>query len=210
MTETIHLTPKALESIAVELWGEDKWRAQVQDALGISYSQLHRYMTVYRGQRIPRVVALAMTAMVTLKRNEIALETPKFVAADLKPVKFIWEAKPKTVRVINDAPEIDLFGSGPEEPEKPKDAPSKPPAPDVKAEEPPAPAKPSRKRAMPPETKPAAKKAGPAKDKAGPVKAGPEKTAPAKKPSLAKASAALGKALTPKAPAKKTAKKPAK
>lgn len=198
--DKIHLTPKALEALSIELWGAEKWRAQVQEALGISYSQLHRYMTVYKGQRIPQVVALAMTALATLKRSEIEMpKLPEFKPEDLTAVKFVWEAKPKPIRVINDAKEEDIFGlnDDDEKEEKPEEQ-AAPPAPETPAPEPEKPAaKPSRKRAMSPEASPDRKRTGPAK-------AGPEKvTAPAKKP-------AAKKAATPKATPAKAVKKPAK
>ena len=199
--ETIHMTPADLQSTAIDIWGKDKWRGQFQDVLGISYSQLHRYMTVYKGQQIPRIVAMSMAMLKALKDADIDMPTlPDYKAADLVPVKFVWEKKPKPVRIDNDAPEEDFFGTAPKasaaakvetapapEPEKPQAAAPEPEKVPAK--------KPDRKKAV---------------AKSGPEKAGPDKVptkVPAKKPSLAKASRMLGE-LMPQ-PKKRTAKKKA-
>lgn len=171
----VFLTPAALQEAAIELWGEEKWRGAFQTHLGISYSQLHRYMTVYKGQRIPQTLAMVLHLLRTVKAAGVTVPPlPMYPAADLTPVKFEWVKKPKIARPDNDAPEEDFFGLGSTAPETSAPEPEKAEQPAPKPE----PAKPSRKRAMDgPETA----KAGPVKGRAGEgVKAKP--TAPAKTP----------------------------
>lgn len=129
--KTVHMTPATVETIGLELWGE-KWREEIAKFLGISYSQLHRYMTVYKGQTIPRVVA---TALILRRHFGDGTDMPDLdmhsaPLAEATPVKFVQVKKPKPERPDNDAPLIDLFGGTPEpaptpEPE-PDTTPTKP------------------------------------------------------------------------------------
>lgn len=174
--EQVYMTPAALQEAAIELWGADKWRGAFSEHTGISYSQLHRYMTVYKGQRIPQTLAMVMHLLMTLKVNDIELTPlPMFPVTDLKPIKFEWVKKPKPERPNNDAPEEDFFSTDDPEPETPAPEPEKAadPAPEPEKVE----TKPNRKRAaLVPE-------AGPVKGRAGtPAKATTAKPAKAKTP----------------------------
>lgn len=191
--ETVCITPSQVESMAVAIWGTD-WRTHILPYLGISYSQLHRYMTIYGGQSIPRPVALAMHyAHDAIKADKPVPTLPTIPASESIAVKFKAIKKEKPVRVNNDAPEIDIFATAPaKQPEKPVEEP--------KAETPaPAPEKP---KAAP---KAAAKPKEPAKAKApAKPKAEPKAKAPAKvKETVAKAKAAPAKPAEKKKPVRR-------
>lgn len=183
------ITPAQIQEASLKLFGE-KWREGFQDFFDMSYSQLHRYMAVYNGQTVPKAVALALDMALTLKANDLELPTLKdwiTPIADVKPLLFVPEKKPKVPRPDNDAPAIDLFGDADTEPaaetEEQTETTEEPLAPPTTEPE----AKPARnRRASAPKAKPAdnptkAKPAAPAKAKAKPA------TAAAKKPTKSKA-----------------------
>lgn len=163
-TGRIVMTPQQFETMAVTIWGSE-WRTPVLAYLGISYSQLHRYMTIYGGQTIPRPVALAMNyAHDCVNADKPVPVLAEFAASEAVPVKFVPTKKERPERVNNDAPEIDIFAEtpAPEEkapeppptaPEKPKKAPAKKPAPAKPAKATKAPAKPKEKPAAAPAKK---------------------------------------------------------
>jgi len=194
----VFMTPASLEFVAKEIWG-DKWRDDFQSTLGISYSQLHRYMTIYGGQRIPKIVALSLIMLREFKEREIPSPTLagfEVDASEAVPVKFVQEKKVRPAKIDRDAPDIDLFGDAPEPEKQPEQA----------VEAPETPAAPEPAAAPAPDPEPVKARTVRRKIETGPE---PEKGRKAK-PSLAKASAKLGKALTPKAPAKKAPAKKAK
>lgn len=163
-----YMTPQNVQDISISLWGDEAWRKSFQDAFDISYSQLHRYMSVYKGQLIPKSIALALDMMVTLKANDIPLpDLADYLTPidKVEPLIFKPEKKVKIPRVINDAPIADFFDLGTET------------APETSPEPEPAETKPKAKPERT-ETKPATE-----------PKAKPEGK---KKPSLAKASVMLG------------------
>ncbi len=175
MSKTVNITPTQMESMSITIWGTD-WRQKILPYLGISYSQLHRYMTVYGGQSIPRPVALAMHYAHDSIVNDKPLPTlPEIPASEVRPVKFTHVKKPKPERVNNDAPEIDIFGDiETEEPDNTQQAEDPAPEPEKPEPAPKAAAKPKEKA---PAKKPATPKAkAPAKPKAE------KKLAPAKEP----------------------------
>lgn len=185
--ETVCITPSQVESMAVAIWGVD-WRTHILPYLGVSYSQLHRYMTIYGGQSIPRPVALAMHyAHDAIKADKPLPVLPAIPASEAVAVKFKAIKKEKPVRVNNDAPEIDIFATAPaKEPEKPVEEPKT---------ETPAPA-PEKPKAAP---KAAVKPKEPAK-----AKAEPKAKAPAKvKETVAKAKAAPAKPAEKKNPVRR-------
>lgn len=110
--KTVFMTPETLQTIAKGFWGEG-WRKAFQDYFDMSYSQLHRYMLMYKGQTIPKHIALALDMMMTLKANEIPFpDLAEYIKpiAEAKPVKFEFEKKVRVPRVqANAAPEIDIF-----------------------------------------------------------------------------------------------------
>jgi len=184
-TKTAYMTPEHIEKLSIKLWGKEGWRTKFQDFFDMSYSQLHRYMTVYHGQTIPKPVALALDMALTLQMNEIDLPDLKDYAtpiADVKPIKFVPEKKPKVVRPSNDAPIVDLFGDDDETTETAPE-PTEQQAPAEPTTEP-AETKPEPDRTET-GTKPARKPASKAKAKpAAPAK--PKASAPAKKPAKSK------------------------
>lgn len=117
-TGKVPVTPEGLEMVCKEIWGE-KWRQAFSDATGISYSQLHRYMTFYKGQVIPKIVILALVAIRDLadaKRPFPDVTPFEDDIANVKPVKFVQQAKPKPERVDNDAPLTDWGDFGDDTP----------------------------------------------------------------------------------------------
>ena len=187
----VHITPAGLEALAKEIWG-DAWRARFSDVLGISYSQLHRYMTVYNGQRIPQVVVVALEGIRLL--GKAAGLTPviseyRRPVADAVAVKFVQEKKERPARATDPTPMVDFFGvDEPAEPvadvtpEEPAAPPVADPLPVAPIEDKPAPkAKPKRAALAKP-----AKAAAPAKPKA-PSKPKAAAPAKAKKPAKGKA-----------------------
>lgn len=175
------ITPAQIQDASIKLWGE-KWREGFQTFFDMSYSQLHRYMAVYGGQTVPKSVALALDMALTIKANELDLPDLKPTPiADVKPLLFVPEKKPKVPRPNNDAPEIDLFA----DPEP------------VKTEEPETATEPSAPEPESAETAPEPDRTEPATEpKAKPVKKPASK--PKAKPSTAKPK--------PKTPAKSTKK----
>lgn len=173
--DRVVITPAGLELLCTELWGE-AWRAAFSEWTGITYSQLHRYMTIYNGQRIPKIVVLALVGLRDLRDLGKAGPDVSVFEADLSeaiPVKHIQKKKERPVRVSNDAPLIDIFGTGAPEPE-PTPAPAPEPA-----------------KARPATTKARTGKAGPETGKAGPEtgQGRAKSAAKAKKPAAAKAPA---------------------
>lgn len=173
--DRVVITPAGLELLCTELWGE-AWRAAFSEWTGITYSQLHRYMTIYNGQRIPKIVVLALVGLRDLRDLGKAGPDVSVFEADLSeaiPVKHIQKKKERPVRVSNDAPLIDIFGTGAPEPE-PTPAPAPEPA-----------------KARPATTKARTGKAGPETGKAGPEtgQGRAKSAAKAKKPAAAKATA---------------------
>lgn len=173
----VWITPAMIQEASIKLFGEN-WRLGFREFFDMSYSQLHRYMAVYNGQTVPKSVALALDMALTLKANDLELPTLKdwiTPIADVKPLLFVPEKKPKVVRPNNDAPEIDLFGDPePTETEQKQDAPETKPATEpepnrteteTKPDPKPDP-KPAKKPAKKPASKPKAKPAAPAKPKA--------------------------------------------
>lgn len=177
--DRVVITPAGLELLCTELWGE-AWRAAFSEWTGITYSQLHRYMTIYNGQRIPKIVVLALVGLRDLRDLGKAGPDVSVFEADLSeaiPVKHIQKKKERPVRVSNDAPLIDIFGTG-----APEAAPEPEPTP--------APA-PEPAKARPATTKARTGKAGPETGKAGPEtgQGRAKSAAKAKKPAAAKAPA---------------------
>lgn len=167
--------------MALAIWGTN-WRKEILVYLGISYSQLHRYMMIYGGQTIPRAVALAMHfAYESVKDDKPVPTLPEIPASEAVPVKFAYPKKERKEKTSNEAPEIDIFG----EPESKEES-----APETTDEEkqeaaPEAPAPAETPPATPEKPKKApAKKAAPAKAKAPakPKEAAAKKPAPAKAP----------------------------
>jgi hypothetical protein len=112
--EYTFVTPAILERVALDLWGA-KWRDEFCAFFDMTYSQLHRYMTVYKGQTIPKRIAVSLEMLEILKVNEIPFPSGdkwKVPASEATAVKFVAVAKPKVPRIVNDAPEIDMFGLG--------------------------------------------------------------------------------------------------
>lgn len=185
--KTVCITPANLESMALAIWGTN-WRKEILVYLGISYSQLHRYMMIYGGQTIPRAVALAMHfAYESVKADKPVPTLPEIPASEAVPVKFAYPKKERVEKVSNEAPEIDIFGEPesneeekpetpepePEKPETPPAAPEKPKKAPAKKAEPGKPKAPAKPKAM------AAKKPAPAKapEKKKPVRREPVKKA---------------------------------
>ncbi len=166
------ITPAAIEANAIANFGPN-WRQTLPKAFDISYSQLHRYMTVYNGQTAPKAFAMALVALALMPkelREEFdAIMAQNAAAEDRSAVKFIATKADKPAKPQKeDAPAASFdFGGDDEEPAAPEPAP-----PVVAAVE---------------------------EAKATIAKASKPK---AKKPSLDKASAMLGKALTPPAETK--------
>lgn len=117
VVEFTYMSPAKLQELSLDLWGE-KWRDRLCEFFDLTYSQLHRYMTVYKGQTIPKRIAVCIEMLGILKANEIPFPTGeehKIPVNEAQAVKFIAVARPKVPRAINDAPEIDLFGEDAEE-----------------------------------------------------------------------------------------------
>lgn len=185
--ENVHITPAKVEEIGLEVWGE-RWREEMAKFLGISYSQLHRYMTIYKGQQIPKVVAVALIMRRQFLHDNALPNFDSFVApaSESKPVKFVQVAKPKPEKPDLDAPVIDMFGEAPVtvEAEAPKiEEPAK-----VEPQKATTKTGQGRKAGQDrtaKEAKPKAEKPAKAAPKTKPEK--PAKTAPAKRPAPAKA-----------------------
>ena len=200
----VHITPAGLEALAKEIWG-DAWRAKFSDVLGISYSQLHRYMTVYNGQRIPQVVVVALEGLRLLTTGTtndtlVYIGTYRKPVADAVAVKFVQEKKERPGRATDPTPMVDFFGT--DEPAEESDmveAPGDhlPEAADLMAQ---------TETAAPPVADPLP--VAPIEDKPAP-KAKPKRAALAK-PAKAAAPAKPKDPAKPKAAAPAKAKKPAK
>lgn len=196
----VHITPAGLETLSRDIWG-DQWRAKFSEVTGISYSQLHRYMTVYNGQMIPQVVVVALEGLRMLKTGPegtpmLSIAEYRRPIAEATPVKFVQEKRPKPERINNDAPIEDYFGLG-----EPTKEPATPAAPEPAAtvEEPPAAPAPEPAKVKPATPKKAPARTGKAGPETGKGKAGTG-AGQAKKPA-AKAKPAA----TPKKPAPKRA-----
>jgi hypothetical protein len=161
----VFITPAGLEMLCKEIWGEG-WRSAFSDWTGISYSQLHRYMTVYNGQRIPKIVVLALVGLRDL--GDLGKAPPDVSAFEAEQsasvaVKFQAEKKIKPVRERRDAPLIDMFGDDdPEPPAPPESPPESPPEPAAEPVETTAGKGPARTG---PDRKGRTGKAGPAPDR---------------------------------------------
>ena len=195
----VAITPAGLEELCKDIWG-DGWRSKFSDVLGISYSQLHRYMTVYKGQRIPQVVVVALEGLRMLKTGPegkpiLSIAEYRRPAVDATPVKFVQEKKPRPLRVIDQTPVADFFSEKPAEP-TPAPAPEPPPAPAPNL------AKASAKLGKALAPKPAKGKAETAGTGTGKAKTG---TAPAKKPAKVAKAEAPAKRPAPKRASLKTA-----
>lgn len=193
----LFIAPAEINTIATDLFGEN-WRGHLPEFFGMSYSQLHRYMTIHNGQSVPKTFAIALAALKALKANDIPFpEMDSYLVPidKAEPLKFVAEKKERPVKL--DAPEPDFdFGEEVEAEPAPEPAKEAPPAAEpVKAEEPaPEPAKTPRKatpkpekatKAKAPAKKTESKAKGPSKSKAGTKNPAPEK-APAKRSRKAK------------------------
>jgi len=149
MTKMICITPQQVESMAVTIWGTD-WRTHILPYLGISYSQLHRYMTIYGGQSIPRPVALAMHyAHDAIKADKPLPSLPDIPASEAVAVKFKQVKKPEKPveepKAETPAPAPEKPKAAPKAAAKPKEkAPAKVKETVAKAKA--APAKPAEKK----------------------------------------------------------------
>jgi hypothetical protein len=194
----LHMSPLAIQTLAGDIFGENSWRAPLCETMDISYSQLHRYMTVYQGQGVPKVFAMALVALHTFheaKKPFPDMDAFRVEIDKATPVKFVQVKKERPAKVkAEDAPTLGLdFGPVEVAPVK-----------EVKA------AVASAKHAMGKATK-QAKKAATKKPAKAPVKATKAKTpAKAAKP-VRKPAKAPVKATKAKTPAKvtKRAKAPA-
>lgn len=124
---TMWIAPVAIEMEAKNLYG-DNWRRTLPAEFDISYSQLHRYMTVYNGQTAPKVFAMALTALAvmddaTRKRFDAMMAGFKD-SVNREPVKFVAvkaEKPAKPPRI--DAPEAGFsFDDEPAAPAAPETA----------------------------------------------------------------------------------------
>ena len=191
----VHITPAGLETLCKEIWG-DSWRSKFSEVTGLTYSQLHRYMTVYKGQMIPRIVVLALEGLRMLQTGPkgepmIDIDQYRRPIAEATPVKFVQEKKVRPARPDTDAPLVDFFSET-----------KAPPAPEPIPE--PAKPEPKAKPVKAPAAAPAKAKAAPKRPDLKQAKAGPE-TGPAKRTGSAKPAKAASKAVAKpaKAPANK-------
>jgi hypothetical protein len=193
----VHITPAGLETLCKEIWG-DSWRSKFSEVTGLTYSQLHRYMTVYKGQMIPQIVVVALEAIRMLwKYEEVIPNISNYrkPISEATPVKFVQEKKVRPPRPDTDAPLVDFFSET-------KAAPTPEPAPEPDKPKP----KPKAKPAKAPAAAPAKAKTAPKRPDLKQAKAGPE-TGPAKRTGSAKPAKAAPKAAAKpvKTPAKKKA-----
>jgi hypothetical protein len=199
----VHITPAGLESLCKDIWG-DMWRAKFTEVTGITYSQLHRYMTIYKGQMIPQIVVVALVALRDLKHHNVTsslITEYRRPIGEATPVKFVQEKKVRPAKPDTDAPLVDFFADPepvkapePEAAPEPQQAAKKP----AKAKTEPAKAKPAKAKTEPVK-KPATERTG----KAGPEtkKAGPDRTKAKTEP----AKATVKKPAPKRAALKKTA-----
>jgi hypothetical protein len=146
----VHITPAGLEALATQIWGKE-WRAKFSEVLGVSYSQLHRYMTVYNGQTVPQAIVVALEALrllTTGPTNDTLVSIAHYRApiADALPVKFVAEKKPERAKAIDSTPVADFFGGDDEAAEI---VPETPVAPPMAEPEPVAKKRAAPKRKMP-------------------------------------------------------------
>lgn len=114
----LYMSPADMATISENVFG-DMWRTGLGDYMGISYSQIHRYMTL--DQDIPKSFALGLVMLKNLKANEIAFPDLEEFMIDrhmAEPVRHVQVKKDKPAKAKDDAPEAG-FGFGDDEPAAP-------------------------------------------------------------------------------------------
>lgn len=84
------MSPATIETVAKQVYGES-WRQAICADFDISYSQLHRYMTLYKNQGVPKTFALSLLMrrdMDTLNMPRTQPDAFKVAIGEAKPVRF--------------------------------------------------------------------------------------------------------------------------